>query len=152
MRQSLAEAIQISELQTISSSSGPLAAGISPKQIVQKTCSAILDAKGIDATIIDVSKNFGLADYFIVVSGRSDRHVQGLANKVLEQLQQAGVEPYTVDGLEQGHWVVLDLVDVVVHIFYEPLRQRYDLESLWLDAAKADLPELGKTLAERVPA
>ena len=151
MRRGLAEAINITDTQNPSPAHSAPGTEPTPRQLAQSIYSALYDAKGIDAVALDVSKNFGLADYFLVVSGRSDRHVQGLANKVLEKLLLMGVEPYSVQGLEQGHWVVIDLVDVVLHIFYEPLRERYDLESLWVDANAVKIPELRALKPEAVP-
>lgn len=95
------------------------------------------EGKGIDVKILDVRKRFGLADQFIVVSGRSDRHVQGIAYRLLKLFEDRGLEPYSVQGLEEGQWIVIDASDVVVHIFYEPLRAHYDLEGLWQDAAES---------------
>jgi ribosome-associated protein len=89
------------------------------------------DGKGIDIRNIDVRERFGLADNFIVVSGRSDRHVQGIAYRILKVFEDRGMEPFSVQGLEDGQWIVIDASDVVVHIFYEPLRAHYDLEGLW---------------------
>ncbi len=98
--------------------------------------SACTEANGIDTTILDVSKVFDLSDYFIVVSGRSDRQVQGIANRILATMNERGLKPLTVEGVEQGHWVLMDWGDVVVHIFYEPLREHYDVEGLWIRAEK----------------
>jgi len=94
------------------------------------------DGKGIDIKTFDVRKRFGLADSFIVVSGRSDRHVQGIAYRLMKLFEDRGLEPYSVQGLEQGQWVVVDASDVIVHIFYEPLRAHYDLDGLWDDSVK----------------
>lgn len=119
------------------------------KQLAQQIVASAQDAKGINTTVLDVSKNFGLADYFVVISGRSDRHVQGLANKIIQSTEDSGHRIYSVQGLEQGHWVVIDTVDVVVHIFYEPLRERYDIENLWRNAHKVQLPM--PTMVKREP-
>lgn len=93
------------------------------------------DGKGIDVKNVDVSRRFGLADNFILVSGRSDRHVQGIAYRVLKLFEDRGLEPYSVQGLEEGQWIVIDGSDIVVHIFYEPMRAHYDLEGLWDDSS-----------------
>ncbi|NDC37899.1 MAG: ribosome silencing factor [Proteobacteria bacterium] len=118
--------------------------------LTQRIIAAAHDAKGINATALDVAKNFGLADYFVVLSGRSDRHVQGLANKIIQAIEDSGAEVFSVQGLDEGHWVVIDTVDVVVHIFYEPLRERYDLENLWLSARRVQLPQPTMVKREKV--
>ena len=96
------------------------------------------DGKGIDIKNVDVTRRFGLADNFILVTGRSDRHVQGIAYRVLKLFEDRGLEPYSVQGLEEGQWIVIDASDVVVHIFYEPMRAHYDLEGLWDDSLQND--------------
>lgn len=91
--------------------------------------------------MLDVREVFGLCDYFVMVSGRSDRQVQGIANKILRTLEVRHVKPHTLEGLEKAHWVLMDFNDVVVHVFYEPLRKYYDLESLWVKAKRFDIRE-----------
>lgn len=107
------------------------------------------DAKGIDIAALYVAPVLSFADYFVIVSGRSDRQVQGICNKVLQGLSKEGVRPLAVEGLESGQWVLIDLEDVILHVFYEPLRDHYDLEGLWVEAERyyAD-PET----AELIPA
>ncbi len=94
------------------------------------------DLKGQDIAVLKVSKISDVCDFFVVVSARSDRHVQGLCNKVIETLDSRGVQPLTVEGLDKGHWVVMDFGDVLVHVFYEPLREHYDIEGLWARAPR----------------
>ena len=100
---------------------------------IQEIVTACEDGKGIDVNVIHVARRFGLADNFIVVSGRSDRHAQGIAYRVLKLFEDRGLEPFGVSGLEEGQWIVIDAIDTVVHIFYEPMRKHYDLEGLWAE-------------------
>lgn len=104
------------------------------KRIVQ----ACEDVKGLDVVVLDVASIADFADYFIVASGRSDRQVQGITNRVIEQLAQAGIRPISVEGYEDGQWVLIDCGDVVAHVFYEPVRGLYDLEGLWMRARRLD--------------
>ncbi len=112
---------------------------LSSAEMAYEIVAACSDAKGRDLTVLDVSKIFALSDFFIVVSGRSDRHVQGIANRILESLTQHHVTPLTIEGVEKGHWILIDIGDVIVHIFYEPSRAHYDIESLWISAQKVTL-------------
>jgi len=100
---------------------------------------ACADAKGKDITVLDVAEVFNLSDHFIIVSGRSDRQVQGISNKIIETLSNLGAKPLSVEGLDDAHWVLLDFDDVIVHVFYEPVRKHYDLENLWMKARRLDL-------------
>ena len=104
--------------------------------VVKRVIELCHDAKGIDIAVLDVTPVFPFADYFIVVSGRSDRQVQGICNRVLNGLGKQGIRPLSVEGLDQGHWVLIDFEDVILHVFYEPLRDHYDLEGLWVQAQR----------------
>lgn len=99
-----------------------------------KIVNACAEAKGRDIAVLNASHVTDLFSYFIVVSGRSDRQVQGISNKVLEALERHGTKPQSVEGLDQAHWVVIDYGDVVLHVFFEPVREHYDLEGLWSKA------------------
>jgi ribosome-associated protein len=105
------------------------------KQIVQ----ACEEVKATEVVVLDVASVSDFADYFIVASGRSDRQVQGITNRVIEELAKLGVRPLSVEGYEDGQWVLIDCGDVVAHVFYEPVRSEYDLEGLWMRARKLDL-------------
>lgn len=107
--------------------------------MVKKVVAACEDVKGMDIAVLDVHSVSDFADYFVVVSGRSDRQVQGLTNRVIEELVRNGAHPASVEGYEDGKWVLVDCGDVVVHIFYEPVREFYDIESLWMRARKVEL-------------
>jgi len=75
-------------------------------------------------------------DWFVIASGTSDAHVRGIANAVLRRLEEAGARPHHVEGLPSGRWVLLDFVDVVVHLFHPEARAFYQLERLWNDAPR----------------
>ena len=94
--------------------------------------------KALDLMVLDVSRFSSFADYFIICSGKSSRQVQGIADNLENELKNRGIYPIGTEGKREGHWVLMDYGDVIVHIFYEPVRYFYDLESLWSDAAKID--------------
>lgn len=109
---------------------------LSPSKLLKQILNSCADAKGREIVALDVSRTFSIASYFVIVSGRSDRQVQGICNRVINDLAEQGYKPYSVDGIEDGHWALLDCEDVVVHVFYEPLREHYNLEGLWTAARK----------------
>ncbi|MBI2347074.1 MAG: ribosome silencing factor [Deltaproteobacteria bacterium] len=90
-----------------------------------------------------------IADYFIICSGRSDRQVQSIAQGIEENLGAMGTRPLAVEGMSRGQWVLMDFSDVIVHIFYQPVREFYDLEGLWGHAPRVELPEPYSTLASQ---
>jgi ribosome-associated protein len=78
-------------------------------------------------------------DYFIICSGKSDRQVQGIADSVETEMKKNGISPLGIEGFTEGKWILLDYSDVVVHVFYAPIREFYDLERLWSDAPRIEL-------------
>ncbi len=108
---------------------------------------AALDRKAYDLVILEVGALTSLADYFIVCTGRSDTQVQAIAQSIEEAMKKTGELPLAVEGYQHGHWVVLDFADVVIHIFFEPVREFYDLERLWAKAPRVALPEPYETQA-----
>jgi len=110
-------------------------------KLLQTVLSAASEAKGKDIVVLNVNQLFSSADYFVVISGKSDRQVQGISNKILDAAIEKGITPYSSEGIEEGQWVLLDFGDVVVHTFYEPVRNHYDIEGLWAKAEKFMLPD-----------
>jgi len=100
-----------------------------------------LEKKAYDVVLLEVSELTSLADYFLVCTGRSDTQVQAIAQGIEEQLGRLGIRLLSVEGLNRGQWALMDFGDVVVHIFYEPVREFYDLERLWSQAPHVTLPE-----------
>ncbi|MEN8200044.1 MAG: ribosome silencing factor [Thermodesulfobacteriota bacterium] len=100
---------------------------------------AALDAKAEDLVILDVRGVASFTDYFVIMSGRSSRHVQGLAEALEGAMRSKRISASKAEGLKEGMWVLLDFGDVVVHIFYHEQRSFYDLEGLWHDAPRVTL-------------
>lgn len=92
---------------------------------------ALIDMKGQEPACLDVKSISSFADYMIVVTGTSNRHVKSLTEEVTKRAKEAAQPIVGVEGQEQGDWVLLDLGDVVVHVMLAETRQLYDLESLW---------------------
>ena len=116
-------------------------AAVAPDNAAKRVALAIaeagLDKKAVNVEIIDVLGKVDYADYLVVMSGRSDRQVAALARGIEEDLKaKTGVRCLGVEGATQGRWVLMDFGDVVVHVFHEDVRGYYDIESLWMDAAR----------------
>jgi len=110
---------------------------------------AALDKKAVGVEILDVAGKVDYADFLVIMTGRSDRHTQALAQGIEEALKKKGVRPMAVEGLPHGSWVLMDFGDVVVHVFQDETRQLYDIEGLWLDAHRLPVPRGSE--AERSP-
>ena len=101
-----------------------------------------LDAKAEELIVLDVKGISSFTDYFVIMSGRSTRHVQGLAEIIEGEMHSKRINTSHAEGLEEGMWVLLDFGDVVVHIFYHEQRKFYDLEGLWHDARPVSIDDL----------
>jgi len=104
---------------------------------------AALDKKAVGVEVLDVAGRVDYADFLVIMTGRSDRHAQALAQGIEEALKKKGVRPVAVEGLSHGAWVLMDYGDVVVHVFQDEARQLYDLDGLWLDARRLSVPKDG---------
>ncbi|MBU0681777.1 MAG: ribosome silencing factor [Proteobacteria bacterium] len=108
-------------------------------ELAQLLSKAALEKKAEDLVILDVRGISSFADYFVIMSGRSTRHVQGLADAIGQNMSKKRMTQGKVEGITEGHWVLLDYNDVVVHIFYHESREFYDLEGLWHDAPRVEV-------------
>ena len=103
---------------------------------------AVLSRKAQNPVVLDVRKQTTIADLFIIASGRSHRQVTAIAEHVHRTLKQQKIKPLHIEGRKDGQWTLMDYGDVVIHLFYAPVRQIYDLESLWIDAQRIETPRL----------
>lgn len=109
------------------------------RQIALLAAQAGLEKKASEVQIIDVAGRVDYADFLVLMSGQNSRNVGAIARAVDEALSAAGNEPMSMEGLAKGEWVLIDFVDVVVHVFLSEVRSLYDLEGLWMDAARVPL-------------
>jgi ribosome-associated protein len=103
-----------------------------------------LEKKAVDVEIIDVTGKVDYADYLVLMTGQSDRHVTAIAEAVDELLSKNGTSAISIEGLPQAHWVLIDFVDVVVHVFEESTRSLYDLDGLWMDARRVPVEDTAR--------
>jgi ribosome-associated protein len=101
---------------------------------VQQIVEALQDRKGFEILVMDLRSLTDAADYFVLCTGTSEQHVRSLADEVVERLGALGDRPWHVEGYATRRWVLVDCVDIVVHIFRREARQFYALERLWGDA------------------
>ena len=100
---------------------------------------AALDKKALLPVVIDVSGQTTYTDFIGIVSGRSDRQVEAIAENVVSALKAMDFRLVGREGSGNGRWTLLDFGDVVIHVFYHPVREFYDIESLWIDAPRLKL-------------
>ena len=106
------------------------------KKLVEKIVSSIDEVKGINVDLLDLRKiNNTVCRFFIICTGTSNTHVSAITSSIKKNVSKELKEkPYSMEGLENQEWVLIDYVDVVVHVFQQNIREFYDIENLWGDA------------------
>ncbi len=117
-----------------SASVPPPEASTATRELALAIATAGIDKKATGIEILDVTGKVDYADFLVVMTGRSDRHVQSIAQGIEEALRRKNVRPISTEGTASATWVLMDYADVVVHVFQEDARQLYDIEGLWIDA------------------
>ncbi len=100
----------------------------------QIVLSAAVEKKAIDVVLLDLRGRSDLTDYFMICSGSSKAQVQAIADAVIEKTLLAGMKPSFTEGYTTATWVIIDFMDIIVHVFHKDAREFYDLERLWGDA------------------
>ena len=117
---------------------------ISPKEQALIAARAIDDKKGSDIVIQEVGKLLNVTDYFVICTAANNRRADSIYEEVEERLRkEAGVKPISVEGVEDGKWILLDYGQIVVHIFLPEQREYYRLEQLWDEAPTVDVAAAG---------
>jgi ribosome-associated protein len=99
-----------------------------------------VEKRGTDLALLGVADLTSYTDYFLLVSAGSDRRVQTIADFIRRDMKEKGHTAIGQEGLKEGRWALLDFGSFIVHVFYEDLRPVFDLEGLWSDAARVELP------------
>ena len=112
---------------------------------------AVLDKKAARVVALDMRELTSFADVFIICSGRSNRQVVAIAEHIERQMRKHKIKPLSVEGTAEGHWVLMDYGHVIIHVFFESVREFYDLEGLWRDARRipVSVPSKAKAAAGR---
>lgn len=107
---------------------------ISSKELLQIAVEAADDKKAMNIVALDLQGVSLVADYFVICHGNSDTQVQAIATEIRKRVQEAGVQIKGLEGMNSARWVLMDLGDVVVHVFHRDEREYYNIERLWSDA------------------
>lgn len=110
-----------------------------PKQMALEITNVLDDKKGMDIMLLDLDGKSSLADYFIIATGSSQRHVSSLIGYVEDAMGDKGIMASHKEGHNAANWVILDYADVVVHVLDDETRNFYNLERIWSDAKKVEL-------------
>jgi ribosome-associated protein len=102
--------------------------------------SAASEKKAIEIVILDLREIASFTDYFLITSGSNERQVQAISDEVVEKLKKSGTPAARVEGYRTAEWILMDYGDFVVHVFADKARKFYDLERLWRDGRRVELP------------
>jgi ribosome-associated protein len=115
---------------------------LTPLEWIGRAVLAAADKKAKDIVVIDVGPMLAITDHFLICSGGSDRQVKTIADEVERKLREDGRKPLRTEGTPETGWILIDFGEFVVHVMTDEMRAYYDLERLWKDAPRPDLPEL----------
>ena len=101
------------------------------------------DKKGYNFSIIDISKISTICEYFVICSGNNERQTQAIADEIEDKAYKNGYDILHKEGMTTGRWILLDMDDVIVHIFHRDERELYDLETLWNEGTTIESEEFG---------
>ena len=107
---------------------------------IERTVKAAEDKKAVDLVVLDLRKAAGFTDFFVICSGTNTRQIRAIADGVMDALAAAGTKPAHVEGYDRSEWILLDYFDFIVHIFAPETRTFYDLERLWGNAERMEVP------------
>ena len=115
---------------------------MTPIDWVGRAVAAAGDKKARELVVLDIGDLLGITDYFLICSGSSDRQVRTIAEAIEVKLKEDGLPPLRSEGGADGGWILIDYGDFIVHVFSDEMRSYYDLERLWKDAPRPEIPEL----------
>jgi ribosome-associated protein len=107
---------------------------------ILRTLQAAAEKKAIETVVLDLREIASFTDYFVITSGANERQVQAISDEVFETMKKAGMPPARVEGYKTAEWILLDFGDFVFHVFDEKARKFYDLERLWRESRRVELP------------
>ncbi len=111
-------------------------------QQAKETAKILNEKKGLDIKVIEISDVSVIADYMVIATGNSSTHVKALADEVEEQLDDMGISVSHIEGYRSNSWILLDYIDIIVHVFSNEARDYYDLERLWEDGTDVDISDI----------
>ncbi|HLU50139.1 MAG TPA: ribosome silencing factor [Planctomycetota bacterium] len=117
-------------------------------ELARRAAQLLDERKLTDIAVYDVAKSLQITDYFVIASGLNPRHLRSASDHLVKSLRDAGLLRSGLEGYREGKWILIDFDEVVVHLFLEAERRHYDLELLWGDCPRVEIPGLGARAAE----
>lgn len=111
------------------------------KDLLKSVVEAAAEKKAQQPVALDIQGLSVIADYFVICHGNSEIQVQAIAKEIREQIHKLGLHIQTMEGYDEARWVLIDIGDIVVHVFHKEEREYYNLEKLWSDARYVEVPQ-----------
>ena len=108
----------------------------------KETAKILSEKKGLNIKVIEIADVSVIADYMVIATGNSSTHVKALADEVETQLDDMGISVSHIEGYRSNSWILLDYIDIIVHVFSNEAREYYDLERLWEDGTDIDISDI----------
>lgn len=115
---------------------------LTPLEVVKLCCRALDEKKAADVRVLDVSEQSSITDYLVVATGTSDPHLRALRVELEKIIDASGTRILGMETVQDSGWFVVDLFEVMIHLFASEVRERYGLENLWKDAVEISVPQL----------
>lgn len=125
----------------------PKNGSINNKEKAQAMAEAAYDKKAEDIVLLEMIELSDFTDYFIICSADSSRGVKTIVENIEIKCKELGTKVLGVEGLKESRWVLIDAGDIIVHVFHDPIRSEYDIESLWNEAPRVELPFVQEQIA-----
>jgi ribosome-associated protein len=125
----------------------PKNGSINPKEKALALAEAAFDKKAENIVLLQITELSDFADYFVICSADSDRGVKTIVENIEKKCKELDAKILGVEGLKESKWVLIDAVDVIIHVFYDPIREEFDIESLWNEAPRVELPFVQERIA-----
>ena len=101
----------------------------------------IMERKAVEPVLFNVGEMSSFTDYFLIAGGNSTRQVQSIGRHLVKKMKENGFKSYGTEGELEGQWILMDYGDLVIHLFYQPVREFYDLEGLWMEAPRIEIKD-----------
>lgn len=112
---------------------------VTSKALAKSIARATIELKAIDIKVLDLRELSSFTDFFVICSGSSGRHVQAIADRIVEDQKKIKERPIGMEGEDKGEWILIDYGSVVAHVFYPETREYYNIEKFWGDATEVSL-------------
>ena len=112
------------------------------RKLTEMVTNAALLKNAEDVNVLDMKKKVSFTDYFVICQGDNKMQIKAIADKIIEELEKADIKDFNIEGYDNKEWILIDIYDVICHIFDEKTRKYYDIENLWADVPQETINDV----------